>query len=117
MIQILNHIGRCHRNDPNFHCVCGINGCVRMFKKYYTWRKHIQNKDTNIGNDNLPSQFDDQPQFGEMDIDPGENDLGESQDQMKRSSALYLLKLKLYLLKLKVLWLIQRVSCKKPCPF
>jgi hypothetical protein len=50
-------------------------------------------KHTNIGNNNLPAQFDDQSQVGTMDIDPdemdrdpGENDLGESQDQMKRSS-------------------------------
>ena len=40
--QLINHIGRCHRNDPNFHCLCGISGCTRTFKSYYTWRKHVK---------------------------------------------------------------------------
>ena len=93
MTQILNHIGRCDRNDANFHCVCGINGCAKTFKKYYTWRKHIQ-KNTNIGNDDLQGQFDDQPAVGKMDrdmihFDTAVNDLAE----VTRSSALYLLKL------------------------
>jgi hypothetical protein len=39
--RLLNHIGRCHGNDPNFHIVCGLDGCTTTFKKYFSWRKHL----------------------------------------------------------------------------
>ena len=49
--QLLSHIGRCHRNDPNFHCICGINGCTRTLKKYFSWRKHIIRNHVHINNE------------------------------------------------------------------
>ncbi len=54
----------------------------------------IYKKNTNIGNDDLQGQFDDQPAVGKMDrdmihFDTAVNDLAE----VTRSSALYLLKL------------------------
>ena len=42
--RLVNHIGRCHRNDPNFHCICGVQNCTKTFKNYYSWRKHLKNK-------------------------------------------------------------------------
>ena len=39
--RLVNHIGRCHRNEPNFHIVCGLDGCTASFKKYFSWRKHL----------------------------------------------------------------------------
>ena len=54
----------------------------------------IYKKNTNIGNDDLQGQFDDQPAVGKMDrdmihFDTAVNDLAE----VTRSSTLYLLKL------------------------
>ena len=89
---LLNHIGRCHRNDPNFHCVCGIDGCANTFKKYYTWRKHIKKKHANITNDNPAVHVHQQP-VANMDIDPDMIGNDVEHDQVKRASALYLLKL------------------------
>lgn len=59
------------------------------------WRKHIQKKHANIANDNPVAQIHQQP-VANMDIDPdiihpAQNDV--EHDQVKRASALYLLKL------------------------
>ena len=92
--KILNHIGRCHRNDPNFHCICGIDGCALTFRKYYSWRKHIYRKHGHHDqNGNQTEQNDNQRlvanNFNIEDIAPDQ----DVQDQVKRASALYLLKL------------------------
>ncbi|XP_028418113.1 uncharacterized protein LOC114543237 [Dendronephthya gigantea] len=88
--QLLNHIGRCHRNDPNFHCLCGVDGCTRTFRKYYSWRKHLQQK-----HPELPTQ-DDGP-IVNMDHDNFINQNGEqlieNMEDPTRSAALYILKL------------------------
>ena len=90
---LLNHIGRCHRNDPNFHCVCGIDGCAKTFKKYYSWRKHIQKKHEMQMrvNDNVQHNLDQEivpyQNLQNLDLNPIE------QTAVTKSSALYLLKL------------------------
>lgn len=96
--KILNHIGRSHRNDPNFHCICGIDGCVITFKKYYSWRKHVRLKHANVNNANVPSGNQAQLDDDQLAIPNNLNmeDIAPSldvQNQVKRSSALYLLKL------------------------
>ena len=88
---LLNHIGRCHRNDPNFHCICGLNGCTKTFKKYYSWRKHIKMKNDNslIENSDLPAMDTDIPDMP----NPAEINDTDGQVNVTKSSALYLLKL------------------------
>lgn len=87
--QLLNHIGRCHRNDPNFYCVCGMNGCTKTFRKYYSWRKHLQTKH---------SVEQEVPSCAEVRVaDNGDendtnNEIEYSADHSK-STALYILKL------------------------
>ena len=39
---ILRHIGAIHAYEPNFHLVCGIDGCPRTYKNYHSFRKHLQ---------------------------------------------------------------------------
>ena len=89
--QLLSHIGRCHRNDPNFHCVCGINGCTRTFRKYFSWRKHIFRDHKHINNEHEEEDVD------QFNPDPCDNDAGQPQindhEDKKRQEALYLLKL------------------------
>ena len=88
---LLNHIGRCHRNDPNFHCICGLNGCTKTFKKYYSWRKHIKMKHDNslIENSDLPAMDTDIPDMP----NPAEINDTDGQVNVTKPSALYLLKL------------------------
>ena len=87
---LLNHIGRCHRNEPNFHCICGIDGCVKTYKKYYSWRKHIQKKHSVV---NTGDSLDgDMPEPMNIDAnDPEEDNVNTK--EITRASALYLLKL------------------------
>ena len=97
--KILNHIGRCHRNDPNSHCICGIDGCALTFRKYYSWRKHIYRKHGyHDQNGNQTEQNNNQRlvanNFNIEDIAPDQDVQDQDvQDQVKRASALYLLKL------------------------
>ena len=40
MTGVLKHIGLVHAHEPNFHVSCGIQGCPRTYKNYYSFRKH-----------------------------------------------------------------------------
>ena len=38
---VLRHVGCVHAHEPNFHIVCGINGCPCTYKNYHFFRKHL----------------------------------------------------------------------------
>ena len=38
---VIRHIGVVHARDPNFHVVCGIQGCIRTYKNYLSFKKHV----------------------------------------------------------------------------
>lgn len=38
---VIRHIGAVHARDPDFHVVCGIQGCVRTYKNYSSFKKHM----------------------------------------------------------------------------
>ena len=40
-IKVLRHIGAVHSFDPNFTITCGLDGCIKIFSKYTSFRKHI----------------------------------------------------------------------------
>ncbi len=66
----------------NFHCVCGLMAVPKRLKNIIHGGS-IYKKNTNIGNDDLQGQFDDQPAVGKMDrdmihFDTAVNDLAES---------------------------------------
>ena len=89
--KLLNHIGRCHRNDPNFHCLCGVDGCTRTFKNYYTWRKHLKQKHTlepTDANENINNAHNDLNDKNGLEI-MEENINNEN----TRLAALYILKI------------------------
>ena len=44
MTGVLKHIGLVHANEPNFNVSCGIQGCPRTYKNYYSFRKHLQRR-------------------------------------------------------------------------
>lgn len=41
---LLTHIGRIHRNEPTFHVVCGLNGCAKTYKNFWSFRNHLIRK-------------------------------------------------------------------------
>ena len=41
---VLRHVGAIHAHDPLFQLVCGINGCPRTYKNYYSFRKHLRRR-------------------------------------------------------------------------
>ena len=34
-------LGAVHSHDPNFLITCGVCGCVRTYKNYHSFRKHL----------------------------------------------------------------------------
>lgn len=88
--RLVNHIGRCHSNDPNFHCICGVGNCTKTFKNYFSWRKHLKNK-----HDEQPTE--DRPAIDvnrEADAGPNVNEVDNVNiEDTTRSGALYILKL------------------------
>lgn len=81
---LLNHIGRNHKSDPQFHVLCGIDGCVRT---YGIDAGNAGDIEQNVElNDNLGDIQD-------HNNDP-EADFAQQQRQLQKRSALCLLHLK-----------------------
>lgn len=83
-----------HAHDPNFHVKCGVNGCLRTYQNYRSFRKHL--KRCHSGVDITGSLCEDDPEdpeemeTPEMDVTTASNDHWSS-DHL-RSNALLLLK-------------------------
>uniref|UniRef100_A0A1X7UBD0 C2H2-type domain-containing protein n=1 Tax=Amphimedon queenslandica TaxID=400682 RepID=A0A1X7UBD0_AMPQE len=41
-LSVLRHIGVVHSHEANFSLTCGVNGCIRNFCNYYSFRKHLR---------------------------------------------------------------------------
>jgi len=39
--RLLAHIRMMHTCDPGFHIQCGLQGCQRTFRNFYTYRNHV----------------------------------------------------------------------------
>lgn len=37
-------MSRNHKSAPQFHVLCGIDGCARTYKRFFSYRNHITNK-------------------------------------------------------------------------
>ncbi|XP_064455252.1 uncharacterized protein LOC135366472 [Ornithodoros turicata] len=44
----MNHIALVHAHEPGFNITCGLNGCSKTFKKYDSYRKHVQRKHRDV---------------------------------------------------------------------
>ena len=41
LTELLDHLRRSHSNDPNFHVLCGLDGCARTYKRFVSFRNHL----------------------------------------------------------------------------
>ncbi|CAB4019697.1 Hypothetical predicted protein, partial [Paramuricea clavata] len=70
--ELLDHLRRSHSNYPNFHVLCGLDGCPRTYKRVVSFRNHLIRKHNIYGKENEPViNNDENPR--DMNID-GEND-------------------------------------------
>lgn len=109
----LNHLGRCHISDLNFHALCGIYGFPKTHKKCVSFRNHISRKHGDLllaeKDGETLEQMNDNSSDSEMEMDTNENGMelmdtnegsgGESyfvreSEEIRRTGALYLLKIK-----------------------
>ena len=105
---LISHLGRVHQNDRSFHVLCGIDGCPRTYKNFYTLRSHFAQKHSAIlerERIRVPQQAERPP---DNPVDDGaNNDEGDGNDagndgfdfereveQCRRSNVLGLLKIK-----------------------
>ena len=94
MEAILRHIGAVHSHDPNFHTECGIDGCLRTYRNYYSFRKHLRSKHfDHLRSLNPVTSPEDMPELN-SDTLFAENTQLLTADQRLKSSALFLLKSK-----------------------
>ena len=62
LTELLDHLRRSHSNDPNFHVLCGINGCPRTYKRVVSFRNNLIRKlnirgkgnEPNVNNNEIP---------------------------------------------------------------
>lgn len=54
--ELLHHMRRTHSSDPNFHMVCGLEGCPRTYKRFSSFRNHVMRKHSLMynGKDEIP---------------------------------------------------------------
>lgn len=99
---LIRHVGRVHRNEPNFHVVCGIDGCSRTYKRYLSLRNHLIRKhnisacdkprlDENNGQDH--EDHDDNDDVDRMN-DEDSFDIEKEKANLMRANALCLLNFK-----------------------
>lgn len=53
---IVRHIGAVHARDSNFYVQCGIQGCVRTYRKFYSFKKHVYRHHKVQLNSSIPQQ-------------------------------------------------------------
>ena len=41
LLAVLRHMGAVHSYDSSFHTVCGIEGCPRTYRNFFSFRKHV----------------------------------------------------------------------------
>lgn len=41
---LLDHLRRNHGSDPNFHLLCGLDGCPRTYRRFVSFRNHLIRK-------------------------------------------------------------------------
>lgn len=107
--QLLNHMSRNHKSDPNFHVLCGIDGCARTYRVFFSFRNHIVHKhslayNTTVSDHeaeqdvNLNGEFPGPEQPGEQediaDIAEEPFDIANEGKQLQRASALSILQFK-----------------------
>ena len=52
---VVRHIGRCHAYDGGFHVTCGVEGSVRTYQNFHSYKKYLYKKHCEIMSD-LPLQ-------------------------------------------------------------
>ena len=99
MASVLRHIGAVHAHEPGFHIVCGIDGCPRTYRNYHSYRKHLRGPHHRWSVLSEESTSNDTISSGEVCLEEESVDLAHncsmqprSGEQLKRSTALFLLK-------------------------
>lgn len=100
MKGVLRHVGLIHSQDANFHVVCGIEGCCRIYTNYLSYKKHMYRKHRTTLELSLTAQAQsetiDTMQTSILECENSDDDalMDVSIDFKKRHSALLLLKMK-----------------------
>ena len=109
----LNHLVRYHTSDPNFHVLCGINGCSKTYRNCISFKNHIKRKHADLllaekngeaaEQENDTNDVNGDSSASEMDEDSGETydstslpqfDFHREAEEIRRAGALYVLKMK-----------------------
>lgn len=98
---LLKHIARIHRNEPNFHVVCGIDSCAKTYKNFLSFRNHLIRTHNIVTNQKSTRPLKDNEndtihQFNDVETDPADEefDLEREEVNLSRANALCLLKFK-----------------------
>ncbi len=100
---LIKHIGRIHRNEPNFHVVCGIDSCAKTYKNFLSFRNHLirkhnivtnKERDRSLNDDENDNIYRSNDGNGEQDPVEEEFDLETEEINLSRANALCILKFK-----------------------
>ena len=94
---VVRHIGLVHAHEASFRITCGVDGCTRTYRKFFSYKKHmyVKHRDVlNIVNRERSPLVENSDSMGS----PGAFLEGECEDQgsyvtqHRRSTALFILK-------------------------
>ncbi len=85
LLAVLRHIGAVHSRDSCFYTVCGIEGCPRTYRNFFSFKKHVYRHHReslrNLGAPPAPSQGGSSPDIGDADLDADLDDLDELESE------------------------------------
>lgn len=73
--SVLRHIGVVHSHEANFSLTCGVNGCIRNFHNYYSFRKHLKRLHPEVFSSSVTSTSQ-----VEVTIDESDNNIDEEEE-------------------------------------
>ena len=100
LVRLLNHIGRCHSNEPGFHVLCGIDECARTYTNYNAFRNHVNKHHSTIlereGRISITENCEEEEPESLINEEEYEEefDIEGEQQQLTRNNALCLMQIK-----------------------
>ena len=100
--EMVSHLVLVHQNDPGLHIICDVPGCISTFSRVFSYKSHLRRSHKDIDIKKPVAQIIPNVQglnAAEERLDSFQGNVISPQneddtEEMKRTSALYLMKLK-----------------------
>lgn len=92
---VVRHIGVVHAHEPGFRVTCGVDGCTKSYRKFVSYKKHmyVKHRDAQgAGSSERGALVQDSEAVSSVTSISEEDDQESYMNQLRRSTALFILK-------------------------